>query len=323
MSGSANTEALRQRAAALVWTNHNVEIAPGVWTVPHEPPLLDDPRVRCIVRTVREALGGSLAGARVADLGCLEGGIALAFALEGAEVLGIEGRPTNVAKCRLLEECFALPNLAFEQGDVRDFRPERYGHFDAVVAAGLLYHLDQPVEFMREASRCTKRVMVVDTHFAPDNEAGVAALQTMPFFDITWNPLMEAGEVHDAGEIFEGRWWREYAEGLTDEDVERQLWASLNNPRSFWLTRTSIYRLLTTCGFQAVGERLDFLAPGADMGIHLREKSRSVFVGIRTDGDSSEKMLRPEASLKASVGRFRALVRTAGLRRAMKDLAKT
>ena len=323
MSEVASTEALRGRVASLVWTNHNVEIAPGVWTVPHEPPLLDDPRVRCIVRAVREALGGSLVGARVADLGCLEGGIALAFALEGAEVLGIEGRATNLAKCRLLEECFALPNLAFEQGDARDFRPEKYGNFDAVVAAGLLYHLDQPVEFMRGAARCAKRVMLVDTHYAPDTEAGVAALQTMPFFDITWNPLMETAEVHDAGEVFNGRWWREYAEGLADEDVERQLWASLNNPRSFWLTRSSIYRLLTTCGFQAVGERLDFLAQDTDIGTHLREKSRSIFVGVRTDGETSEAMLRPEASLKASVRRFRALVRTRGLRRAAKDLTKT
>ncbi len=323
MSVSASTEALRKRVAELPWTNHNVEVAPGVWTVPDQPSVLEDPRVRCIVRAVREALGGSLAGARVADLGCLEGGIALAFALEGADVLGIEGRATNVAKCRLLEECFALPNLAFEQGDARDFRPEKYGQFDAVVAAGLLYHLDEPVEFTREAARCARRVMVVDTHFTPDTEEGVAALDTMPFFDLSWNPLMEAGEVSAAGEKFQGRWWREYAEGLADEDVERQLWASLNNPRSFWLTRASIYRLLTTCGFQAVGERLDFLASGMDLGAHMRTKSRSVFVGVRTDGETSERMLRPEASLKASVRRFRALARTSGLRRAAKDLTKT
>ena len=46
MSEVASTEALRRRVASLVWTNHNVEIAPGVWTVPHEPPLL-----RVLVRT--------------------------------------------------------------------------------------------------------------------------------------------------------------------------------------------------------------------------------------------------------------------------------
>src|SRR6185503_4881590 len=38
------------------------------------------------------------------------------------------------------------------------------------------------------------------------------------------------------------------------EDRARQLWASLDNPESFWLTRSSLYNALSHVGFTSVHE---------------------------------------------------------------------
>lgn len=312
-------EELRRRVEALPWTNQNIQLTPNVWTVPGKPPVLQDPRLLCVKRAVREALGGTLAGARVADLGCLEGGMSLAFALEGADVLGVEGRAGNVEKCRLVQEHFGLPNLAFEHDDARNFRPEKYGMFDAVLVCGLLYHLDTPVEFVRQAARCARRVIVIETHFAPEGDAAVEALDTMPFFDLDWNPLMERVQVTDGSDVYEGRWWREYPDEMPHDERERLYWASLDNPRSLWLTRRSIYRLLANCGFDAVGERLDFLAEPDDIGRHMIEKSRGVFVGVKAGEPHGGETRTVRAGSQAALRRFMLVARTRGWRAAVRS----
>ncbi len=317
MTGRIPETELARRVAALPWTNQNIQLTPDLWTVPGQPPILTDPRVLCVKRAAAELLGGSLAGARVADLGCLEGGISLAFALDGAEVVGIEGRRANYDKCRLVEEHFALPNLKFELGDARDFRPERYGMFDVVLVLGLLYHLDDPAGFLLQAARCARRAVIVDTHFAPETDAGVAAMDTMPFFDLKANPIGPLETMNAAGVAVEGRWWTEYPDWTPESKRDELYWASLDNHRSFWLTRPSIYRLLAAAGFDSVGERLDF-APADDVPALLREKSRSVFVGART---GAEPVQQPaDIPLRAALRRYRAECRTLGRRKALKRL---
>ena len=99
----------------------------------------------------------------MADLGCLEGGFSLAFAQLGAEVVAIEARAENFEKCRLVQEHFGLPNLRFVQGDVKDFDRARYGDFDVVLALGILYHLDDPVAWLRQVAGATRAVLYVET----------------------------------------------------------------------------------------------------------------------------------------------------------------
>src|SRR6185295_179089 len=91
-------------------------------------------------------------------------------------VVGVEARALNLAKCRLLQEHFGVPGLEFVQGDVKDVTPERFGSFDAVLALGILYHLDRPVEWLRQLESVTKDVLIVDSHFAPADEAALAAI---------------------------------------------------------------------------------------------------------------------------------------------------
>ena len=82
-------EILRTRLAAQSWTAHNIELLPGLCTLPETQPFLTtNLHLLSILRVVDLLYPAGLRGRRVADLGCLEGGFALAFALRGAEVCG-------------------------------------------------------------------------------------------------------------------------------------------------------------------------------------------------------------------------------------------
>jgi SAM-dependent methyltransferase len=86
---------------------------------------------------------GSLRGLRVADIGCLTGGISLLMAHRGAgEVLAVDEIPEHIAQCAYLCELFGVRN-------VRPLTASLYrlpqlvepGTFDLVVLSGVLYHL--------------------------------------------------------------------------------------------------------------------------------------------------------------------------------------
>src|SRR5678816_2267610 len=132
-------EFLISRIAENPWTAHNVRLSPNVLTKPDAPEFLEsDPRLLAILRLLSVLHGPSLAGKRVVDLGCLEGGFSLAMAQRGATVLGVDARERNLAKAKLLRDHFGLSNLDFIEADVNDFTRERFGTFDIVLALGII-----------------------------------------------------------------------------------------------------------------------------------------------------------------------------------------
>ena len=70
------------------------------------------------------------------------GHYAIEFAMQGATVVGIEGRESNVQKAIFAKDILNLENLTFYQDDVRNLSAEKYGQFDIVLCSGILYHLD-------------------------------------------------------------------------------------------------------------------------------------------------------------------------------------
>ena len=113
---------------------HNIRLPDGSLTMQGQP-LAESSLCTSVVRSLNLfcPIGGGRQP-RVADLGCLEGGYALAIAQAGYETLGIEGRQANVDKCNYLASLFQLPNLSFVRDDVRNLAS--YGRFDAISAAG-------------------------------------------------------------------------------------------------------------------------------------------------------------------------------------------
>jgi predicted nicotinamide N-methyase len=220
--------------------------------MPGQPDFLEtDERLKAISRTLSVLYRGKVDGLRVADLGSLEGGFALALASRGAQVLGIEARVRNLEKAHLLEEHFELENLKFVLGDVKDFSEERFGVFDIVLALGIVYHLDDPIPWLRQIASATKTVLIVDSHYAPVDDAGLAKM------DPRISHLGPLEQIQFEGWTCEGRWFKEYD---SKADREAQLWASYSNRSSFWLTKESLLLGLVRAGFDLVVEQHDYSA---------------------------------------------------------------
>lgn len=231
-----DTGALREEMQKVIersgdWTDHNIHIAGDLYTIGED---VVSPRLRRIVQIVSDVSHESLASLRILDLACLEGLYAVEFARQGAQAVAIEGREVNLEKVRFVKKALGLDNLALHHDDVRNLSPEKYGEFDVVLCLGILYHLDTPdvFHFVENIGRVTRRFAVFDTYVSTASQ-----------------------ELHTHG----GKpyWGRKIFEHDPEDPLEERLsrrWNSLDNPKSFWITRRSLYNLLLASGFTTVYE---------------------------------------------------------------------
>ena len=201
------------------WRTDNLRLAKNVYTM-GEDAQGREARVRRAVQTVLDFSASRLKGLRVLDLGCGEGGFALEFGKQGAEVVAIEGRPALAEKAEFAREALGLHHVAIVRGDVRRLSPEEHGFFDVVLALGILDRLDAPALF-----DVARRVGAVCKGFALV-EAQLAARP-------------RASHLSD-GIVFRGAPRR-----------------SRDKEETFLLTRTSMLRLLARSGFTSIAETLD------------------------------------------------------------------
>jgi SAM-dependent methyltransferase len=182
----------------------------------HDGLVPGDERLRRIVQVVADVASKPLDELRVLDLACFEGKYAIEFALQGAEVVGIEGREANIAKARFGAEAHGLERLTLVRGDVRDLRREQFG-FDVVLCLGLLYHLDFPeaIRFLEHVAEACDGLAIFDTHV-----------------NLGWRH-----GVRDGARAYWGRSYIEHSPHAAAAEREQSRWASLDNSRSFWFTR--------------------------------------------------------------------------------------
>jgi len=270
-----SNQELQRQLAQQRWTSHNIRLTPEITTMPGKADFLEtDTRLLSIFRVLPLLYRGGYQGLRVADLGCLEGGFALAMAQRGMDVIGVEGRQTNLSKASLVKEHFGLRNLEFRLDDVKNFTCETYGTFDIVLALGILYHLDEPIRWLRQVAGATRGLLIVDSHFAPSDDASLSLI------DPRIAALGPIQQVEDSGTIYEGRWFTDCSEAA---DREMQLWASYSNFKSFWLTKDSLFCGLRQAGFDLVLEQHDAWG-GLDVyKFYSTNYVRGMFLAIKTD----------------------------------------
>lgn len=210
------------------WTAHNIHLADDVSTLGAD---YEADKLLRIVQLVADLGGAPIDRLSILDLGCLEGGYAVEFARRGARVVAVEGRRANLEKARFAKEVLGLDGLELVQGDVRDPALLRLGRFDVVLCLGLLYHLPAPdvFEFVHRTAELASRLVVIDTY------VGIGALR--PF--------------EHRGRTYWGRAVREHEPDAPLEARLADLWASLDNPESVWLARTSLLNLLADAGFSS------------------------------------------------------------------------
>ena len=215
------------------WTAHNIFLGADTYTI--APRVVgDEVRARRITQVVLDLMGGSVEGKRVLDLACAEGLFAIELAMHGANCLGIEGREASIEKARFVKKVLGLENLDLVQDDVRNLSVEKYGKFDVVLCIGILYHLDVPdvFQFLERVCESATRLCIVDTRVI-----------TKPKTKVQYRGHVYAGtrgEEHDPRDPAEKRLSR--------------LWASLDNPTNFWLSRASVCNAMARGGCTSIYE---------------------------------------------------------------------
>ena len=230
------------------WT-YDIPLGNGVWTRGEDLP---HTRLKRTLQMIQDQM--PIADSRILDLGCLDGIFSIECALQGAEVVGVDAREENIAKCEFAKTTLGLERLSFVQDDVRNLGRESYGTFDTVICSGLLYHPDAPDVFaLLEAMHdVTRRLVVIDTH-----------VSLTPTTTVTYSGQEYAGHFYDEGDA-------------------SSTWASYGNSRSFWLTRPSLTNAVAAVGFSSSYEclhpaHLNFGKPG------LEHNDRCAFVAVRGD----------------------------------------
>jgi 2-polyprenyl-3-methyl-5-hydroxy-6-metoxy-1,4-benzoquinol methylase len=219
--------------------NHNIALPHQVYTT-----ACDDyyPAHREIMRIVRERLGGDFRGRKILDVGCLEGYFSVECALQGADVLGVDGKVLNVRKCEFVRSVLGLQRATFVQADAMKVTRATYGRFDVVLVLGLLYHLDDPYSFLENVAELCEGFVVIDTHVALDDQP-----ETIKG---GWRPdLSDMRTFTFREKQYRGRLFREFPPDTAGDVKDVSPTASLDNEYSAWLTEDSLVRMLHDIGF--------------------------------------------------------------------------
>lgn len=227
------------------WTAHSLRVTDDLWTTPVASGFA---RSKHIMSALLTCCGGSLTGKRILDLGCLEGGFLCECAALGAEeAVGIECKPANLAKVRYTIERQGLENARVVDGDARAVDKQSLGRFDVILILGLLYHFeaDAIVPFLERIADMCRGAVIIDTL--------LAAEEWTDYPDrLRKSVSEEMVQVELGGKTVEGRHYAEFAPGVGREDMDRRLWAAMDNRRSFLPTRDALVGLLGAVGFDDV-----------------------------------------------------------------------
>lgn len=132
----------------------------GLATLPGKALLFEDDRVTWAV-----AQAGGVHGARILEIGPLEGGHSYMLEKAGAaEVLAVEANTRSFLKCLCVKEVFQLRNARFLLGDCMSFMEQDRGGWDMVFASGILYHMKDPMGFLALLPKLAPK-MLLCTHY--------------------------------------------------------------------------------------------------------------------------------------------------------------
>lgn len=265
------------------FTAHNIKLGNHYTIGPDQPLYADLPRTRAIVKYLKSFYAGIPFDFTVADLGCLEGGDSVALAREGFDVTGVEGKRLNFEKCKAVEKLFHSLNLRFIYSDARTFIKKQ--KFDVVMSMGMLYHLDRPVDHIRDLVRAASDIVVVKSHYCKLKDWRYDSRPGRILFSLLARLNKYAGDYPKFrfrlsrltdNEGYLGRWFAEHKPGTLAEDKERSLWASLDNDRSFWLEKGNLMQALLDAGCQSV-----FQLYLGDEDRDLNALDYGVFIGLK------------------------------------------
>ena len=158
---------IRERLAALGPWFYEFDFGEHGRTTSVLPPEIlpiHETRLEMIHRVVDGYFGDRLRQIRCIDVGCHEGYYSLAMARKGMrEVRGVDVRDSNLEKARLVAEVYGIRNLTYEQKNCEVLEAGENGRYELCLFLGLLYHLENPMLCLRNISRLTSELCIIET----------------------------------------------------------------------------------------------------------------------------------------------------------------
>lgn len=134
----------------------------GHWRIPRDRSLY---RRELIVGTAAELLGEDLRDSTVLDIGCNNGFFSLDIASRGAKhVTGVDLRQHNIDQATFLAEHYGVDNVEFRVSDSAHLTGE--SKRDVVLNLGVLYHVTDPLQFLRQTYELCRKFAIIDTRCA-------------------------------------------------------------------------------------------------------------------------------------------------------------
>ena len=185
-----------------------------------------DPRVEWGIKEL-----GGVEGKRVLELGPLEGGHSYTLQQHGASVVAVEANRDSYLKCLVVKELLGLDRCHFLCGNVVEYLRETEERFDMILAAGILYHMTDPVELLSLITRRTERLYLWTHYYSGNNGRMSRGLSDTP------TEYEQAGYRHV---LHRNRY------GITTR--LRGFWGGIE-PYSNWMTRDGLLGALKHLGW--------------------------------------------------------------------------
>ncbi|MEI2420899.1 methyltransferase domain-containing protein, partial [Arthrospira platensis SPKY2] len=164
----------------------------------------------------------------------------------GAHVIGIEGRADSVRRAEYVRDQLGFKNVEFYVGNVMN----RYlwHSVDAVFAAGILYHLDRPFQFLDLIGEFSRQGVFFCTHCAPENQEQFDR-SNANVKKVLKNDL-HAELFHD--QLIEVMTYKEPADvqEIQENGKRRHPRSSVGTNISVWLTQEGLVKAMTTLDYR-------------------------------------------------------------------------
>jgi hypothetical protein len=149
-----------------------------------------------------EKVFGRLKGMTCLELGPNEGEVSFHLHHAGCrEVLAIEARVLSFLKCLVVKNYLKLDSVQFALGDFVKYMEETDHQFDLCLAAGVLYHMPDPVHVIELMTRRATRIALATHYFHDKLLQYDAAADTTGLPSATWQFPEPEGTIHAHGSL--------------------------------------------------------------------------------------------------------------------------
>jgi hypothetical protein len=192
---------------------------------------------------------GDMKGRTILELGPLEAGHTYMLEEAGAKVTAVEGNYGAFLRCLTVKNLFNL-RAKFVLGDFSKMEPCEV-KYDAIVACGVLYHMADPVAFLKDLAERTDNIFIW-THYFDENFGKWSSMARKQLKNGKWDlDHIQSQEING----FEVRTVRQSYGGALG-------WAGFTGGTetfSYWIFKEDLIHLLKSLGFSniRIGLHLD------------------------------------------------------------------